>query len=461
MMASLSSAERFGVNILKRKERRAAEKNARREHEQPDGKSAAITASSATLYARLTEGKVHLFSDHQRRELRTNHRHMVSYGCLFGFCSSLCTALSENVATYLLNTNGIENPDTGEPSSPTEIKGFALIVFCTLLICSVIEISTLYLYALRHVMQTAHAAGLRLTPLNRDRTHIAQFLVQAALEMAHHNNVVHGVDPLKDSRQHGKCLVILFVVLYKAKIALTSFLLKIALKRLVSRDAAKYAVPYMAVPATMLWNALISHGVMKQAELRSIGIATAVELFDSILNESASRSVETPTEELSALFKLQLLRSVAVVIVKRNGLYPTQEVLLKHAVHTLRMSAEVDNTIGYVDSEHDYLENMGELTSRQQGQCLQVFVLATILDGDFSRRDKKLYHKLCASVDEQFDPHVTYIQNCAQRLRKSQTVTDVDIRHCVYWEPDDGAHELTAGYYISEFLHALFGICAC
>jgi hypothetical protein len=44
----------------------------------------------------------------------------------------------------------------------------------------------------------------------------------------------------------------------------------VALKRLVSRDAAKYALPYMAVPATMLWNSLIAHGVMKEAKLRSV-----------------------------------------------------------------------------------------------------------------------------------------------------------------------------------------------
>ena len=325
-------------------------------------------------------------------------------------------------------------------------------------------------------MQTALAAGLRLTPLNRVRTHIAQFLVQAALELAHHNDAVHGVDPLKDSREQGKCLVILFLVLYKAKIALTSFLLKVALKRLVSRDAAKYAVPYMAVPATMLWNALISHGVMKQAKLRSIGISAAVELFDSILSDRAE-SVSTQAmsrmtsddmteksaqmQRLSPLFKLQLLRAIGVVIVKRKGLYPTQEVLLKHAVHTLHMSAEVDHTTDLVDSELDFLGSMGQLSCKEQGQCMQVFVLTAILDGHFSRSERSLYHKLCASVDEQFKPHVTYIKHCAQRLRNTQPVTDIDIRHCVYWGGEDGAHELTTMYYVSECLHSLFSICTC
>ena len=473
MLGSLGFAERIAVNILKR----AAEQTSIRERDAAYGEDGGGSPREQAVLARLSQGTVHLLTDKQRRDVRKHHRNMILYGCLFGFVSSVTTALSENVATYFLNTNGIENPDTGELSSEEEIAQFASIVLSTLLLCSIAEIAMLYLYAIRHVMLTALAAGLRLTPLNRDRTHIAQFLVQAALELAHHNNAVHGVDPLKDSKQQGKFVVLFFLVLYKAKIALTSFLLKVALKRLVSRDAAKYAVPYMAVPATMLWNALIAHGVMKQAKLRSIGISAAVELFDSILTESAvptlvrsphpaDQAVEqdgsaSPMRKLSPLFKLQLLRAIGVVIVKRRGLYPTQEVLLKHAVHTLHMSAEVDDTTDLVDSEHEFLARMGELSCKEQGQCMQVFVLAAILDGHFSRAERKLYRQLCASVDEQFKPHVTYIKLCAQRLRNTQPVTDTDIRHCVYWASGDGAHELSTYYYVSECLHRLFGICTC
>jgi hypothetical protein len=165
---------------------------------------------------------------------------------------------------------------------------------------------------------------------------------------------------------------------------------------------------------------------------------------------------------LSPLFKLQLLRAIGVVIVKRQRLYPTQEVLLKHAVHTLHMSKEVDHTTGYVDSETDFLESIGELPPHEQAQCLQVFVLTVILDGRFTSVEKKLYKRLCAAVDEQFaQPHVTYIQHCAQRLRNTQPLTASDLQHCVYWSADDGAHELTYGYYISECLHRLFSICTC
>ena len=47
------------------------------------------------------------------------------------------------------------------------------------------------------------------------------------------------------------------------------------------------------------------------------------------------------SEEKSALspeFKLQLLRAIGAAIVRKRRMYPTQEVLLKHAVHAMHMT---------------------------------------------------------------------------------------------------------------------------
>eukprot|EP01052_Picozoa_sp_SAG31_P016425 SAG31_NODE_1089_length_9972_cov_4.602856_6_plen_123_part_00 len=105
----------------------------------------------------------------------------------------------------------------------------------------------------------------------------------------------------------------------------------------------------------MLWNVLIMHSVMKQAKLRSIGIPASIELCKMQLSPTLTHaharqacqnrvhvmfiddeimiSVKTDLRdhrantELSALFKLQLLRAIGSVIVRRGRLYPTQEVL--------------------------------------------------------------------------------------------------------------------------------------
>ena len=71
--------------------------------------------------------------------------------------------------------------------------------------------------------------------------------------MAHHNDAVHGVDPLKDSVEQGKCMVVFFLVLYKAKIALTSFVLKVRIPVVAplwlfsSRRGVDFALPRQAL----------------------------------------------------------------------------------------------------------------------------------------------------------------------------------------------------------------------
>jgi hypothetical protein len=63
-------------------------------------------------------------------------------------------------------------------------------------------------------------------------------------------------------------MVAVFTLVYKAKIVLTGFLMKIAIKRVLGRGGAKYALPWAAVPATAFWDAMVSHLCIVEAKLR-------------------------------------------------------------------------------------------------------------------------------------------------------------------------------------------------
>ena len=449
MMKALTGVERMCVNILAKKARKQNEAGGRDDDE------------DEAVKARLAEHKYHLLTDSQRAEVNGQHIRMCLWAGFFGFMSALVSGVAENVATIVFHTNGVTNPDTDEPSAQNEIVGFAIVVGCTIGICSILEIVFLYLYSLKYAMRVATASGLKLTPLNRDRTHVAQFLVQAALELGYITEPLHGVNPLSEPRSENACLMAVFMVLYKAKIALTGFLMKVALKRFASRDLVKFGAPYMAVPATMLWNALIGHFAMNEAELRCVGISTGIELFDSILNLAARDGDDSADSSLSPTFKLQLLRAIAAPIVRRRRIYPTQEVLLKHAVHVLRMSKEVDGTEGIVDSAFLFVQDMSSLSAPEQGQVLQVFVLTAILDGSFSKKEAAFYCELCNACDEKFQPHVSFIRYCAQVLRSIQPFEYDVLRQSVYWDAGDEAHVLTCSYHVKEFFHGCLGCCTC
>eukprot|EP01052_Picozoa_sp_SAG31_P016423 SAG31_NODE_1089_length_9972_cov_4.602856_4_plen_214_part_00 len=197
MMASLSWVERLGVRILTDN----AGKWTKDRHDASVDKFCACGCGAPcrgrhalhhqggpsvdAVMARITSGSVHLLTPTQRQNLMSQHAEALFFASVFGFVSSSLTALAENVATIIIGTNGIVDPDTGQASSESEILAFGGIVLITLMLCSAVEIAMLYRYALNYAMTVAIAAGLKLTPLNRVRTAIAQFLVRAALELAH------------------------------------------------------------------------------------------------------------------------------------------------------------------------------------------------------------------------------------------------------------------------------------
>ena len=99
---------------------------------------------------------------------------------------------------------------------------------------------------------------------------------------------------------------------------------QVLIKRVMTRGSAKFALPWAAVPATAVWNGFVGHIIMRQAKLRGVGVAMAIELYSIIADMSMV--------EISDLGKLQMCRAVACNIVKQRDMFPTKEILLKHAV---------------------------------------------------------------------------------------------------------------------------------
>jgi hypothetical protein len=114
------------------------------------------------------------------------------------------------------------------------------------------------------------------------------------------------------------------------------------------------------------------NAIMREAKLRGLGVAIAVEMFNLIIATNpdlryasllcqtwphCASQVSKPTGCCSCgwsleshrkhgapdgrrIFKLQILRAVACNIVKHRDFYPTKEVLLKHSMSYLGMLDE-------------------------------------------------------------------------------------------------------------------------
>ena len=69
-----------------------------------------------------------------------------------------------------------------------------------------------------------------------------------------------------------------------------------------------------------------------------------------------------PQENMRDEFKIQIVRAIGVAIVKHGSMYPSMEILLRHAVQWLGMrSSKAVQKPGVLDSEQKFIEEMAGL----------------------------------------------------------------------------------------------------
>lgn len=143
------------------------------------------------------------------------------------------------------------------------------------------------------------------------------------------------------------------------------------------------------VGGTVFWDALIAHVIVHQAEIRGIGVYTSVELFNEVLDLHFDSS-----RDISPLGKIQIARAIGVAIVKQGSMYPTMELLLRHAIQYLGLRGKaVVSMPGTLDSEDGFIMDLGGidpedpdipgLSKEEQTVVLSVHLMALMLDGAF------------------------------------------------------------------------------
>jgi hypothetical protein len=240
-----------------------------------------------------------------------------------------------------------------------------LIVGGATLVASIFEIGYLYLDALRAVRDMAGAAGLSLDP-ETEQQDLALALARAALELPSPPHNALAVDPHREASKLTLALVGLF---YKAKIALTSFLLKALLRRALGRAVARSALELIAIPVTALWNAVVTHWVLGEARLRIIGPSAGLELM---------RWTAHPDEDHSLS-----LAAIACVIVKAQRVHPNTE----HLGRLFLGSGALPEGLG---NEAAFLRQLREATSERATSTLRTLASAAIIDGRLTRRERQL-----------------------------------------------------------------------
>ncbi len=326
---------------------------------------------------------IHYLNARERQDLRRIQWWSMARAATAGGLSAGLVAVAE---LYLLPAWGLSSDAEGW--SLAEFYGVLLLLSG---LTAVIEIAYLYYDALRSVHDLARAAGLNVCGPQQEEE-VACALARAALELPDPRKPVFGVDPC---REVSGWRLLLASVLYKAKIALSSFVLKALLRRALGRALVRSWLPFVAVPVTALWNLVICLRVLREARLRVMGPSAVQALLDETIPK-----LSEPAREVA-------MRSVAATIVKKHRLHPNHLVLLTEARRRLQVPDAPE-----LDDPARFLDELQALSPKESQAVLQVFAAALVLDGRLSPRDRQL---LKAVAERGPGPDLQHQVRCLRR----------------------------------------------
>lgn len=274
------------------------------------------------------------------------------------------------------------------------------------IIASILEIGFLYWDALRSVHRMACAAGLKLGSGegSNSQVDVMSALARAALELPNPLTPQAGIDPRREATA---ALIVLASLLYKAKIALTTFLLKALVRSALGRAAARTLLELIAVPVTALWNAVVCHYVLREALLRIFGPSAVFELLDAVAAK----------DRISAQGWQVAVRAVASAVVRTRDFHPNHLAVLV-ALSQKAASSDLEQ----VDDTRRFLQELERLVPEEQSFVLHVLVTAAILDGRMTLAEKRLLKQAFAACGR--EPDFRTLKVAVRTFRSGKPVID-------------------------------------
>ncbi len=248
---------------------------------------------------------------------------------------------------------------------------YALIIIAMLMV----EMTVLFWLGLRTVHGLACLTGHYHGDAPLDDTNaVPNMLARAALEVP--DPIIHylGIDPLK----HVPKTQLLFIgVLYKAKVLLSSLLIKFILVRVFGKGSSRLGFQWIAIPVTGIWDAFVMYKVAKEARLRLFGSRLAHHIADEIMQPELMSNLSPNAKEAA-------IRAVATMMVLSQNHHPNMLVLLVKLCETF----DIQDSHEY-DNWEDFLALLNQLPLSERYFVLDLLCVSAAFDGHLSRLERE------------------------------------------------------------------------
>ncbi len=242
-----------------------------------------------------------------------------------------------------------------------------------------LEIGFLYWNALRGVATITRLAGLRYgqtEALPPDIQLTVQGISRAALEYPSPGSLIYGVDP--HAYLHGWKLTFR-ALLYRLKISLSSFLLRLLLRRLLGRLTLRGFLPVLTGPLYAAWNAWIAARILQEAYLQARGPALVKHIMATLADSDAR-------------VRRLLAQGVGELIMRNQHPHPNLVLLLARLLDSLPEQPQA------IDVDWPAaLKGYEALTGETRNTLLNTLTQAVLLSGPYRGSRKKFLVEVFAT----------------------------------------------------------------
>ncbi len=162
--------------------------------------------------------------------------------------------------------------------------------------------------------------------------------------------------------------------------------------------------------------------------------------FPTIDRDTFCPKYEEDPKSLSTNARIQILRAIGVAIVRHGSMFPTMELLLRHAVGYLDMKKHKAVTQGgIIDNQTALLQDFELITLDESRAVLCTHMLCYVLDGSIGLGETKLWHQMLDRVEECYQQERKRLLGLSgQQLRDFLVMKCPDLKWAVARVPATG-----------------------
>ncbi len=244
------------------------------------------------------------------------------------------------------------------------------------IIMLMLELGYLYWLAIKSVHDITHMLGyqeMEHDPLLPSAYAIPNLMSRAALELPDPIVKHLGIDP---NAHISKRKLLLLGLLYKAKVMLTSLILKIVLRKIAARFGVRMGFIWITIPVTAIWDAYVTYKVINDAKVRLFGYSLATYVIHDVL--TAER-----LQRFSPLAQEGTLRVFAAIIVLAENYHPNNMMII------MRLSKVINIEENSNYSDWKTLLSILDKVTDEERECLRILLcIAAAFDGKLSKMER-------------------------------------------------------------------------